>query len=369
MSATISTEVLLVDDQPETVAVLAKLVEANGVSRCRVFTPSDVSKSDLESADLVLVDYNLDEWLTAISTDPMVCRPPDGIAVAALLRQYSSVVHKAPPTGYALLTGEGNRFGHMPAERRPHVISRLNNLEWFFEKSMDQKETSSQVAELAKAIRSLPPDVKKGLGNPDALVAFLGVSEEDPLVERYSDAITQCRPPLHHLSERSHGLVVIRWLLHRILPHTCFLFDTMHLAARLRITPASFKKCIESDGEFAKALHPFRYRGPLASFDGPRWWRGGIEQWLWDQTNGESAHDAAVLKHLKSLGCEQLDPVGISNPVVTVNRELIEETVLSAFAEVSPLRLDDWPDYAEPAYATKQTLEANPEMQSFVATN
>src|SRR5262249_27180871 len=148
-----------------------------------------------------------------------------------VFRQYSDA--KAPPTGYALITGQGQGFGPLPSERRPHVISRLSNVEWFFEKRAPQERTASQIVDLSRAIRSLPPNVKQDLNDVAALVRFLGVDDNDSLLDRYCDAVMRCRPPLHHLSERSHGLVIIRWLLHRILPHTCFLFDVAHLAARL----------------------------------------------------------------------------------------------------------------------------------------
>jgi hypothetical protein len=364
MTASSAPDVLLVDDTDE-LRPLAKLVEVAASARCRVMAPSDVSEEDLRSADLVLVDYVLDEWLNSISHEPIAVCPPNGIALASLFRQYSD--QKTPPTGYALITGKGEGLGLLPAERRPHVISRLNNLEWYFEKRADQSKTTQQIVSLATAVRSLPTNVKSDLASGEALVRFLGVVDADPLFDRYCDAVMRCRPPLHHLSEQSHGLVIIRWLLHRILPHTCFLLDTLHLAGRLRVSPDSLEQCLVDKGSFVRELEPLTYRGPLASFDRPRWWRDGVEQWLWDRTNGESADDTAVLNYLRSLGTAQLVEVGIANPVVTVDHELREERRLASYQDVVSLRLDDWPDYAEPAYATKATLEAHPEMKAFVA--
>jgi hypothetical protein len=358
-------DVLLVDDEPDTVGPLSALVNAEGVSRCRVLEPGEVKEDDLQAADLVLVDFKLDKWLSSIPPSSIVCTPPNGVAVAALFRQYSNEI--MPPTGYALLTGEGHRFGQMPSEQRPHVISRLSNLEWFFEKRSDQKNTARQVVELAKAIHSLPDDVMNGLGNTKALLQFLGVDKSDLLFERYRDSVTRCRPPLHHLSKRSHGLVIIRWLLHRILPHTCFLFDTLHLAARLRVTPHSLRTCLSEADALMKAIEQFQYNGPLSKFDGPRWWRGGVEQWLWNCTQGQSADDEAIHQLVQSIGCQKLEKVGVIHPVVTVDKDLNPEQKLSAFSDAVALRLDDWPDYAEPAYATTRTIEDHPEMRAFVS--
>jgi hypothetical protein len=313
----------------------------------------------------VLVDYTLEEWLKSIPREPIALSPPNGIALAGVFRQYSD--DRAPPTGYALITGKGQGVGPLPAERRPHVISRLSNVEWYFEKQADQGDTARQIEGLAKAIRSLPADVRRTLNDFAALVRFLGVNADDPLFERYSDSVSRCRPPLHHLSERSHGLIIIRWLLHRILPHTCFLLDALHLAARLRVTPESLRTCLSEDNALVKELSTVQYSGPLANFDGPRWWRSGVEQWLWNRTNGESADDTAVVGYLQSC-CQQLTAIGISHPVVTVDRELLEEPTLSSYVDTIALRLDDWPDYAEPAYATKKTLEDNPDMNAFVTS-
>lgn len=240
-------------------------------------------------------------------------------------------------------------------------------MEWFFEKKAPATENATRIHELAMAVRSLPADVKNDLGDIEALARLLSVDKSNPLLGRYCDAVLRCRPPLHHLSERSHGLVIIRWLLHRILPHTCFLLDQLHLAARLRVTPASLQACLSKEAPLVKALSAFEYHGPLKRFDGTRWWRGGIEQWLWEQTNGQSGDDELVLKLLKSIGCQMLAPAGIAHPVVTVDKNLTPEQQLSPFAESIALRLDDWPDYAEPAYATRATIEKNPEMHAFIS--
>jgi hypothetical protein len=357
-------QALLVDDEPETVRELAALVTRAG-TLCQALAPNDVTNSNLENADLVVVDYSLGVWLQHLPATPIAIRPPDGAALSGVFRQYSET--KAPPTGYALITGQANLLSPLPAERRPHVISRLSNVEWFFEKKAHASDNANRIHQLAKAISLLPANVTRDLGTIDALVRFLGVDGDDRLYSRYRDAVLKCRPPLHHLSERSHGLVIIRWLLHRILPHTCFLINELNLAARLRATPVSLGKCLAEDVFLANELKPMEYRGPLASFDDRRWWRGGIEQWLWDRTEGQAANDAVVLNMLQSNGCEAIVPVNLVYPVVTVDNNLLPVKNLSAFSDAIALRLDDWPDYAEPAYATKQMVDDHPEMQAFVS--
>lgn len=363
MSLTAAT-VLIVDDQPEEMYGLRDVL-SKGNTRCRVLEPSEVLPSDLKEADLVLVDYSLDDWLQCVPESPIATRPLDGIALAGIFRQYSD--EKAPPTGYALITGQVGALGPLPEERRPHVISRLSNVEWFFEKRAPTDRNVNLINELASAISRLPPNVKQDLSTVDALVRFLDVGEDNPLYSRYCDEVLRCRPPLHHLSERSHGLVIIRWLLHRILPHTCFLLDELHLAARLRVQPESLRECLYKETALKNELAAFEYNGPLRGFEKQRWWRGGIEQWLWDRTKGRAANDEEVWNVLTSLGCQALVPVELAYPVVTVDHNLLPEPNLASFSEAIALRLDDWPDYAEPAYCTEETLDDHPEMRAFVS--
>lgn len=364
-SSMVTPKVLLVDDQPSALQDLANAI-ANEECSSAVLRPDEVTEADLKSADLVLVDLTLDDWLSNIPKAPISCRPPNGIALAAVFRQYSDSLKSVPPTAYALITGQANFFDLLPTERRPHIISRLSHFEWFFEKQNSFRNTKP-VIELARAVRSLPRNVTKDLASADALLHFLGITADNRLSDRYQADVMRCRPPLHHLSERSHGLIIIRWLLHRILPHTCFLLDRLNLAARLRVTPHSLDTGIVQNEKLASELAPLKYSGPLSAFDGDRWWRGGVEQWLWEKTNGESADSEAVHKYLQSLGPPDLEVSSFSLPVVTVDKDLRPTATFAEFSDAMPLRLDDWPDYAEPAYVTEETLAEQPEMRAYVS--
>jgi len=113
-------------------------------------------------------------------------------------------------------------------------------------------------------------------------------------------------------------------------------------------------------------LSPCRYRGPLSDFDGPRWWRDGIEQLLWDTTEGESAEPEAVFRALAALNCAaNLEKTTVVRPVATLDHLLNRESEFASRDEVVPLHLDDWPSYAEPAYARKETIENHPEMRMY----
>lgn len=356
--------VVFIDDRQEELKPLADRVAAAGIAGCKVVFPEDVDEELLKNADLVIVDFTLDDWIDNVGVNQMSLKPMNGVALAAVLREHyrAPALKHAPPTGFALITGKPNAISSIPGERRPHVVARLANLEWFFEKQANVAQNVRRITSLASAIHSLPPTLSEKMVEMDSLMELLGVMKEDPLFERYHSAVTLCRPPLHYLSKESGGLVLIRWLLHRILPHTCFLIDERHLAARLRVTVESLLKQLRCNGDFVDQLNIYQYSGPLADFDGPRWWRGGIEQWLWDITDGESANADSIFAKLWSLQAENLEKLNAVRPVVTLDNNFQQENKLSSRDDVIAIHLDDWPSYAEPAYIREDTFQENYEL-------
>src|SRR5687768_4037995 len=97
--------VLVLDDQQEGGA-LALLLKNKGVATT-VLHPEQVSIEDLDEADLVLVDFQLEHWPErAVNASPISRRPRDGLALAALLRRHVHDREKASPTAFAILTGK-----------------------------------------------------------------------------------------------------------------------------------------------------------------------------------------------------------------------------------------------------------------------
>src|SRR5947209_7647040 len=107
----------------------------------------------LDNADLVLVDYVIDDWPTRDKLPQIGLKPANGVAVAAVLREQANRGNRA--TGFALHTGKPEALWLTPAEPRRHLIARAYNLEWVFLKS-NPSDVIRQAAILAGAIRSLP---------------------------------------------------------------------------------------------------------------------------------------------------------------------------------------------------------------------
>lgn len=363
--------VVFIDDEQEELAPLAMSVRAVGMLGCNVAYPNDVDNELLRNADLVIVDYNLDKWIQDIDKSNLPLVPSNGIALCAVLREYyrQPALTHAPPTGFALITGNPESVCSTPGERRSHVVARLSNLEWYFEKHANHKANVQRIVSLAMAIHRLPRNLSTEIVGLGTLMDLLGVVKTDPLFDRYCESVSYCRPPIHHLSKESGGLVLLRWLLHRILPHTCFLLSQTELAARLRVSPESLEQELSERSRFVQLLEPYLYKGLLSDFDGRRWWRGGIEQFLWDITEGESMETKALRDAMESVGASVLSPISIVRPVLTIDDTFTMESGLSSFDDVVALHLDDWPSYAEPAYLRRDLLESHPELKLFVVPN
>ena len=355
--------ICLVDDELEEVSPLRALVEETGTVTCTAVEPGDVTKSLLEEADLLVVDFRLGRWDARDAQSQIGLQPPNGIALINVLREQVRTEQDRPPTAFSLITGDDNTFTDLLGARRPHVIARLSNLEWFYKKG--ERTNARQIVSLASAAASLPQYVKTELRPVGKLVEYLGVAPDDRLFERITDSVSRARPPIHQLTDWKHGLLILRWLLHRVLPHTVFLLDELALAARLRVQPTWLAEALQAGQPLQTEFAGFAYTGPLHDFDGPRWWRDAVEQWLWDETEGRSAENEAILELLEKVARQPPQPLGVRWPVVAFDEMLRPLPSPVDFDEVHEIPLDDWPNYAEPPYFLRHTVEQTPELMMY----
>jgi CheY-like chemotaxis protein len=362
--------ILVIDDKPESVRAVFQLGRDAG-TRFEVVHPDDVDRDLLNNADLVLVDYLLEAWTARTALSQISLRPENGVALAAVLREQANLLER--PTGFAIHTGRPEALWLTPAEPRRHLIARAYNLEWVFLKS-EPADVVRQATILAGAIRSLPSswpgdDYAKVMENAQTLLG-LGPELPDQAASNWAGAaladVENCRPPLTELSERNHGLVFLRWLLHRILPYPCFFYDSHGLAARLRISHASLGEGLTPQG-LGRLLSRYRYRGALAGFLGERWWRAGIEDFLWDLTDGTSIPAATLRNKLSDAAGVNLAPSTTDSPIVCVDENF--QPLPEACSEDVVVRIqpDDWPLYASQAWTTVDRARQHPRLRAVVA--
>ncbi len=110
MATKTPTKVLIVDDRLDEVAPITRALKARRVI-AEVREPEEVTLDDLTDADLVLVDLDLEAWTEKRSSEPISFRPPDGLALATVLRRQLADEAEAAPTGFAILTGRVQQNG------------------------------------------------------------------------------------------------------------------------------------------------------------------------------------------------------------------------------------------------------------------
>lgn len=361
--------ILIIDDQEEQSA-LAQHLGSTGLVSARLLHPNDVALDDLLAADLVLVDYRLDNWPERDAVSQLSLTPPDGLAVAFLLRRHLQDCEKDSPTSIAMLTGQIEKLASpLPVEHREHVIAHMNNLEWVFQKAKPNEDARlvTQLIDLASAVSSLPQRWDITVAPMSQLAELLNIVPGEPVSEKLLEEVESCNPPIHELSQWSHGLTVLRWVLQKILPYPCFLWDGHYLAARLAIDYGSFISTLDEREKFRDLLGTAKYEGILSKFSGTRWWRSRVEFLLWELTEGQSADPDVVRQQISArLGVELSPSNPATNPIVCINTDYQPLDTFYSIKESVRIRPDDWPPYADQAWTTIELAKSEKRLNSLV---
>ncbi|GAA1296061.1 hypothetical protein GCM10009610_00590 [Pseudonocardia xinjiangensis] len=362
--------ILLVDDSADSITPLRDRFSEAAVVQVR--HPEEVDERDLYNADLVVVDYFLSAW-TERDSAPLARAPRDGLAVVSTLRSIllptfsnrPALESDLPKVAFALWSANLNEATlGLPEALREHVFARENNLEWAFSKeAIEEGSGSSQMVELASAVQSLPhawPGRAQGDAAVEEVLALLGLEGKDTIWMDQARAETlQCRPPVFEMSQRNHGLALLRWLLHRVLPYPTFLIDEQYLRTRLRLSEDE----IPVESPLWVELSECEYQGVLATFSGRRWWRSGVENWLWRQTDGRSGDPTEIARVITDLGCV---PGSLRHPVVVIATDHRRRKEPAELEDVVRVRPDDWPPYADTAYADRRLAAEDPALGAMV---
>ena len=351
--------VLHVDDEPDLLKPWKDEVTSQGSIEIEVCHPQDITEASLRKASLLLVDFKIDHWTERANAPALALRPPNGLAVLATLQEKAHELDPKKARAYALYTAVIQDVAR-ELVHQPHIVARAHNLEWIFEKNGAENpivERARRVAELAAAVESLPQDWpgEAAASATEALHKWLALPKEVPWGEAATREIRRCRPPIHEFAEHTHGIGVVRWALHKILPYPTFLLDDAHLAARLRVSLKSLRAVAESPG-FKALFGNAPYEGPLSSFLGRRWWRAGVEHVIFEAT-ADSPGDLSVLHKAlteKVAGIEQQEAPRLF-PVL--GKQFKTKDDLATEDIVVEVRPDDWPPFADEAWALRADLE------------
>jgi CheY-like chemotaxis protein len=352
--------VLLIDDQSEEVEPIISLLQEAGVEALYAH-PGEVRKTDLCSSSLVLLDLDLGR-----SSEPEIIsgKAEDGLALAAVLRREPCVTRpNSAPIGFALLSGKLDQLANpFPPQNRTHLLAKHHNLEWVFLKT--DGDRVRRIVSLANAISQIPKEWGDGIQSMDEIAPALGIvraADFDACVE----AIERCHPPIYEFTEWSHGLALIRWLLHTVLSYPCFLWDASRVAARLRIRPQSFEEILKSSS-FAAVIDYARYVGVLRDFAGRRWWRHRIEKFVWDLTDGDSQNASLIRERLSSVSGAKVERAATDQPVVCLDEDYQPLSHACSVQTAVRVQPDDWPAFADAAWMPIELVNQRPHLRMLV---
>jgi hypothetical protein len=333
--------------------------------------PCDVEERNLQESHLVLVDHRLEYWPDRDAAPYLSLKVLNGFALAEVLRSHIDQMNRPTPTAFAIYTGHLVELaGNLPPDSRPQVIAKTHNLEWTFSKDTGSAGVPlpRQILSLARAVQELPSswsldNLEK---NQELTCGLLRLSLDGTWFSAAWEEIRRCHPPIHELSEWTHGIAFLRWMLHQILPYPCFLWNLHYLAARFRVTYESLNRAWQEDQSFRGVLEPYAYRGVLCDFLGERWWRPGIETFLWERLEKNSFDIDALRGLIRSLTKYEVTSTGFGQPVVCVNKE---QQFLNELCDVGTcvrIQPDDWPSFADPAWTSVELAMEFPYLKSLV---
>lgn len=331
--------------------------------------PISVDLEVLSSAQVILVDYKLEEWPDVSEGSPRlpICRiPANGLALASVLREHANADGFRPAV-CLLSAALRDVYGSLSPDNRRHVLARQASLEWVFQKEVDdgpRHALCQQIEVLASGMA-----IVQGHSNEEPL-QLRGVLLRQGQGILWSDeieaGIDKSLPPINDLQQLTHGLAFTRWMLQRILPYPGFLLDSNYLAAKLGVTPTSLNAWIDDAGAIGDTL----YGGVFAEFVGHRWWRTGIDAWLWEHTGGESFKTSAVQSALSKVSNGALKFVeGASDLVVCVGEHFESTMDLRAREECIAISPDDWPMFAERAFVPLNEARSDQGLKKLIAND
>ncbi len=359
--------VLIVDDEPDERFPFAQSL-SDGLN-VEVVHPQDVTPRHIAEAELVLVDYVLENWSERDELGVMALRPVNGVALTSVLRAHAEAdgAHQNP--AFALLSAHLDTLSpDFPPEPRPHILAQRLNLEWVFPKGRLSR-TIPQIKALAQAARELPRNWQHRdySDTISQLHSLLNIKEGMPGTSLALEDVERSHPPVHESSVTSRGLSILRWFLHRILPYPTFLLDSQYLASRLRIEPAALRRLLASDSGLRTILETVEYSGILSGFLGLRWWRSGLEAWIWEVTDGRPHRPEYIHKALTDLGLRDLEPVSGDCEIVCISGTDYQPLPkLYRMDEAVRVQPDYWPSYADQAWTSIEAARDDPGLRALV---
>ncbi len=367
MSATIErddiTEVVYIDDHIEEAAQLEdafgqfKKVDLHDSEWLKALEPA------IENAGLIITDLKLDY---------MAQREPFWSIDGKVLNEFIRAKRRENPK-HPLFTIFSGNLNEVPNPEhhagRPHILAQYLDADWVGDKTKGS-EFRGQLLLLCDARRELqagtcdPSTISEYWRSVFKLESDLSWSEEAlKEIERF-------QPPVQHLYGTGRDeRIFLQWMTRVVFPYPTFLLDAYEVAIRLRLDPKQTASLL-ADGSSAisRALTPVRYGGILASFEGDRWWRVGLGDWLWDQTAGNPYDRGRLQEALAEAAGQQLKFLEERDPVLLRDKRgrLMEDDLIADASEAVRIQPDEWPASVPWPWARISTVRKDPILKAIV---
>lgn len=313
---------------------------------------SSISEA-LRGTKIVLMDYCLHD------DDGSSAAPLDGLE---LLERFRATIrrHHDQGTGVPLLTIYTSQIDRLADQHDdcpvvPYMLARRASVDWVFDKLPRPDSEDAFAAQLRDMLNVFDLGMGRSDGDVEQqLASFLKLPDEPEWADLALEQLLDTRPPVQDdLSPSGARVHLVRWLLQVALPFpSCFVgLDTV--AVRLRLRPVYLSAVIDgnANAEFAKCLEQTRYRGPLAPFFPPRYWKAGVDYIVWSMTEGRSPANPAVRKKITDAIGDELPLLDVADPVLVVSPETFEPTGdVASIDEVVQIQTDLWPPAIEPPW-------------------
>lgn len=358
--------ILIVDDEPDRSEFIRPLLHSHKQEvEVEILHPRDVKDMHLSAASVIVVDHYLEDWEERDSQIPSL-RIKDGMALAAALR--SQVNEGGPSPAIVLRTAWLEKLrGDLPSKSAPYLIAWQHDIEWVLSKA-DQDSTfleSIQLIEFARAVARLEGLFYQEVSMERLVSDWLNLDGPD-WFEVALDDVSETRPPIHSVAQQTHGASIMRWFLHRILPYPTFLLNDRMIAIKLRVTYEWLMQELTENSELSQELNKFRYQGAFSEFDGCRWWRAGLTNFIVRVTDGRPFDFDTLREAVSSKSCTTPTFLPYSIPVLAVDPDTMQSTQVVNADQAKRITLDGWPTFADDAWVTRSDIIDKPHFADLV---
>lgn len=358
--------ILVIDDEPDLSEPLRSLSDSKGQEvEIEILHPRDVRDVHLSDASVIIVDHYLDNW-NELEGQISSLRPVNGIALAGIYR--SQTDYRPSPPAIVLRTAKLEDLRAMiPSKSAEHLLAWQYDLEWVLPKVSLESDISelTKLISLAKAVADLRELWSNGVRATELAFGWLRL-EEQSWAEVAAADVSETHPPIHSVAQRTHGVSIMRWFLHRILPYPTFLLNDRMLAIKLGVAYEWLLQELTEDSELRQELDGFRYRGAFSDFDGPRWWRAGLANFIVRATNGKPFDLSSLQEAVGFKSCTTPDFLSCSVPVLAVDPDTMQSTQVVNADQAVRIQLDGWPTFADDAWATRSDAMNEPHLAELV---